>query len=99
MTTLVASFSCSQLTKLMTSQEFYPILPIFLLTNNQYQSNTTCTSVFLISSYGTPLAQRVSYLALHSSLWASDAVNYDYIVTNIINCVNWLKLYSQWHTY
>ena len=25
--------------------------------------------VFLISSYGTPLAQRASYLALHSSLF------------------------------
>ena len=27
------------------------------------------SSVFLISSYGAPLAQRVSYLALHSSLF------------------------------
>ena len=26
-------------------------------------------SVFLISSYGTPLAQRASYFALHSSLF------------------------------
>ena len=26
-------------------------------------------SVFLISLYGTPLAQRASYLALHSSLF------------------------------
>ena len=39
-------------------------------------------SVF-ISSYCTPLAQRASYLALHSSLFGPDgAVNYDYIVTN-----------------
>ena len=46
----------------------------------------TCRSVFLISSYGTPLAQRASYLALHSSLFGPDgAVIYDYIVTNSIN--------------
>ena len=43
-------------------------------------------SVFLISSYGAPLAQRTSNLALHSSLFGPDgAVNYDYIVTNSIN--------------
>ena len=42
---------------------------------------TMHTSVFLISLYGTPLAQRASYLALHSSLWASGTVNYDYIVS------------------
>ena len=48
--------------------------------------------MFLISSYGTPLSQRASYLALHSSLFGPDgAVNYkymymyDYIVTNRIN--------------
>ena len=40
----------------------------------------------LISSYGVLLAQRASYLALHSSLFGPDgAVNYDYIVTNSIN--------------
>ena len=40
----------------------------------------------LISSYGTPLAERASYLALHSSLYGPDgAVNYDYIITNSIN--------------
>ena len=45
-------------------------------------------SVFLISSYGAPLAQRASYLPLHSSLFGPDgAVNYDYIVTNSINCL------------
>ena len=43
--------------------------------------------MFLISVYGALLAQRAFYLALHSSLWASDAVNYDYIVTNSINCM------------
>ena len=42
-------------------------------------------SVFLISLYGAPLAQRASYLALHSSLFEPDgAVNYDYIITNSI---------------
>ena len=41
---------------------------------------------FFISSYGTPLAQRASYLALHSSLFGLDGtVNYDYIITNSIN--------------
>ena len=45
----------------------------------------TCTSVFLISSYGTPLAQRASYLAQNSSHFEPDgAVNYDHIVTNNI---------------
>ena len=76
--------------------------------------------MFLITSYGAPLAQKASYLALHSSLFgpvvqlimiilsltaltvclrsflfgaaqfsllASGAVNYDYIVTNSINCL------------
>ena len=43
-------------------------------------------SVFLISSYGAPLAERASYLALHSSLFGPDgAVNYDYIITSSIN--------------
>ena len=42
--------------------------------------------MFLISLYGIPLTQRVSHLALHSSLFGPDgAVNYDYIVTNSIN--------------
>ena len=41
------------------------------------------TTVFLISSYGAPLAHRASYLTLHSSLFGPDgAVNYDCIVTN-----------------
>ena len=35
---------------------------------------------------GAPFAQRASYLALHSALFGPDgAVNYDYIVANIIN--------------
>ena len=42
--------------------------------------------MFFISSYGAPLAQRASYLALYSSLFEPDgAVDYDYIVTNSIN--------------
>ena len=42
--------------------------------------------VFLISSYCAPLAQRASYLALHSSIFGPDGtVTYDYIITNSIN--------------
>ena len=37
------------------------------------------TPVFLISTYGAILAQRTSYLALHSSLFGP--VNYNYIIT------------------
>ena len=45
-----------------------------------------CDRVFDKSSHGTPLAQRASYLALHSSLFGPEgAVSYDYIVTNSIN--------------
>ena len=55
--------------------------------------------MFLINSYGAPLAQRDYYLALHSSLFGPDGTdNYDYIVTNSINSVNWLKMHSQWCT-
>ena len=41
--------------------------------------------MLLISSYGAPLAQRVSsYLALHRSLFGPDgAVNYDYIALTL----------------
>ena len=49
--------------------------------------------MLLISSYGAPLAQRASYLALHSSLFGLDGpVNYDYIITNSIN---WLLIGSR----
>ena len=42
--------------------------------------------MFLISSYGTPLTQRASYLAQHNSYFGPDGtVNYDYIVTHSIN--------------
>ena len=46
------------------------------------------------------IAQRAFYLALHSSFFGPDGiVNYDYIVTNQhLLFVNWLKMYSQWHT-
>ena len=44
------------------------------------------SAVFLTSLYDVPLAQRASYLALHSSLiLASGAVSCDYIVTDSIN--------------
>ena len=40
------------------------------------------TSMFLISSYGAPLAQTASYLM---PLFGTDgAVNYDYIITNCL---------------
>ena len=56
------------------------------LFSSKYGRNTCTIYTLLISSYGAPLAQRASYLALHSSLFGPDgAVNYDYIVTNSIN--------------
>ena len=53
-----------------------------------------CVSVLLINLYGAPLAQRGSYLVLHSSLFGLDgAVNYDYIVTNSINsCSRYISI-------
>ena len=37
--------------------------------------------------YGAPLAQKASYLAMHSSLFGPDGtVNYDYIVTVVTLC-------------
>ena len=49
-------------------------------------SNKEERPVCFISTYDAPLAQRASYLALHSSFFgASGTVNYDYIVTNSIN--------------
>ena len=49
-------------------------------------------SVFVIFSYGAPLAQRASYLALHSSLFGPDgSVNYYCCINSF---VNWLKKYS-----
>ena len=61
----------------MVTPYFYSSLP--KLVSGQNWS----VAVFFISSYCTPLAQRASYLALHSSLFGPDgAVNYDYIVTN-----------------
>ena len=40
--------------------------------------------VYSVSSYGTPLTQRASYLALHSSLFEPDgAVDYDYIALTL----------------
>ena len=52
----------------------------------QFQLSLSIYYLFLISSYGTPLAQRASNLAEHSFLIGPDgAVNYDYIITNSIN--------------
>ena len=40
---------------------------------------------FLISSYSAPLAQRASYLALHSSLSGQDGtVNYDILLLTVL---------------
>ena len=58
---------------------------------NTYSTYTVCmymSSVFLISSYGAPLAQRASYLALHSSLFGPDGtVHYDYILLIGSRCI------------
>ena len=47
----------------------------------------TCRTVFLISLYGAPLAQRVSYLALQSSLFGPmvQVIMIIIIITNSIN--------------
>ena len=53
-----------------------------------YMSCTCTDPECLISSYGAPLAQSASYLALHSSQFGPNgAINYDYNVTNSINCL------------
>ena len=67
------------------------------MATNHYIKNRY-SPIFLISSNGgTPLAQRASYLALHSSLFGPDgAVNYDYFVTNSVNSLLiGSKMYSQ----
>ena len=54
-------------------------------------------AVFLISLFVVPLAQRASYLALHSSLYGPDGtVNYDYIITNSINWFESLLFFSSY---
>ena len=52
----------------------------------------------LISSYGAPLTQRASYLALHSSLFGPVA-QLIMIMLSVTALVNWLKMYSQWRTH
>ena len=52
--------------------------------------------MLLICSYGAPLAQRATYLALLIGPDGTDS--YDYIVTNSIDSVKWLKMHSQWRT-
>ena len=55
---------------------------LIILHNPEYYS----PSLFLISSYGALLAQKASYLTLHSSPFGPDGlVNYDYIITNSIS--------------
>ena len=55
---------------------------------NMYTIKLMSANQFLISSYGAPLAQRTSNLGLHSSLFGPDGeVNYDYIITNSIDCL------------
>ena len=50
---------------------------------------------FLISSFGTPLAQRASYFELHSSLFGPDgAINYDYDY-DVTNNINYLLIGSR----
>ena len=46
-------------------------------------SQYSCRSLFLISSYGVPLAQTASYLALHSTLFGADGV---IIITFYVYC-------------
>ena len=82
---------------LLTKQGTIPILFLCFFSFDIYEGGGSitihtcihvhvCTSEFLISSYGTPLAQRASYVAHHNSLFGPDgAGNYDYIVTNSIN--------------
>ena len=64
---------------------YYIYIIIYIHTYvHTYVCTYICTYIpeVLISSYGAPLAQRASYLALHSSLFGPDgAVNYDYIVS------------------
>ena len=50
---------------------------------NRKSTQTRLGSVFLISSYVAPLAQRASYLAQHSSLFGPDGAVY--IIVNSIN--------------
>ena len=62
-------------------------------TTLQYGNVLLRETVPVISSYGIPLAQRASYLALHSSLFGPDGtVDYDNIVTNSINSLFKLML-------
>ena len=57
----------------------------------------TSTSVFLISLYGAPLAQRASYLALHSSLFGP-VVQLILSVTALTLCYSAQDVFSMAHT-
>ena len=57
-----------------------------IINHKTHIKHTDTPPVFLINLYGAPLAQRVFLFGTAQfSLWASGAVNYDYIVTNSIN--------------
>ena len=55
---------------------------------DRWRSTSVIKSVFLIGSCDTPLGQRASCLAQHTSLFGPDgAIDYDYIVTNSVKCL------------
>ena len=60
----------------------------------------TSTSVFLISLYGAPLAQRASYLALHSSLFGPvvQLITIILSVTSLTLCYSAQDVFSMAHT-
>ena len=60
----------------------------------------TSTSVFLISLYGAPLAQRASYLALHSSLFGQvvQLITIILSVTSLTLCYLAQDVFSMAHT-
>ena len=60
----------------------------------------TSTSVFLISLYGAPLAQRASYLALHSSLFGPvvQLITIILSVTSLTLCYLAQDVFSMAHT-
>ena len=69
------------------SKYFYPHTDTLILSYSYIHN--LIYSYLMISLYGTPLAERASYLALHSSLFQPDStVTYDYYQNH--------KMYSQW---
>ena len=73
---------------LKSDLEEFPYEEVFSAVSIKLKRLYILLAMFLISSYGTPLAKRASYLALHISLFGPyGTVNYDYVVTNSINCL------------